>query len=100
MALRVLWGVLNITLSFQTFSDVLDNFSNLLSLVIYREPPLNLISSKTVGAVRSGQLVRRFGSVWFGLLVRFCSVRLVGRLVRFFLFSDFPRSLIFVDLMG
>ena len=27
MALRVLWGVLNITLSFQTFSDTLDNFS-------------------------------------------------------------------------
>ena len=42
MALRVLWSVLNITLSFQTFSDVLDNFSYLLSLVIYREPPLLL----------------------------------------------------------
>ena len=40
IALRVLWGVLNITLSFQTFSDVLDNFSYLLSLVIYRERPL------------------------------------------------------------
>ena len=38
-ALRVLWVVSNITPSFQTFSDVLDNFSYLSSLVIYREPP-------------------------------------------------------------
>ena len=39
MALRVLWSVSNITPSFHTFLGVLDNFSYVLSLVIYRERP-------------------------------------------------------------
>ena len=40
MALRVSWSVSNVMLSFDRFLDVLDEISYLLSLVIYREPPL------------------------------------------------------------
>ena len=50
MALRVLWSVSNITASFHMFLDVLDNFSYLLSSVIYRGSPL-----------RSGSIRARFG---------------------------------------
>ena len=41
MALRVSWSVSNVMLSFDRFLDVLDEISYLLSLVIYREPPLH-----------------------------------------------------------
>ena len=41
MALRDSWSVSNVMLSFDRFLDVLDEISYLLSLVIYREPPLS-----------------------------------------------------------
>ena len=50
MGLRGLWSVSNITPSFHTFWDVLDNFSYLLSLVIYREQPLRASLNEIEGA--------------------------------------------------
>ena len=40
MPLSVLYSVSNVMPSLDRFLDVLDGFSYLLSLVIYREPPL------------------------------------------------------------